>query len=93
MKPVRELKPALRNTIIFDLDETLIHCNDTTSMPYDVILELKFPGGETAKAGINVRPKAIETLKTLAKHFEIIVFTASHECYGSVVCDYLDPYG
>ena len=30
-------------------------------------------------------------LKELAEHFEIIVFTASHECYGNVVVDYLDP--
>ena len=60
-------------------------------MPYDTLLELNFPGGDIVKAGINVRARASETLRILSSHFEIMVFTASHECYGSVVCDYLDP--
>ena len=93
MRQVRKLQPTKRNTLIFDLDETLIHCNDNANAPSSVLLDLKFPGGEVVKAGINVRPKAVETLRLLSKHFEIMVFTASHECYGSVVCDYLDPEG
>ena len=32
-------------------------------------------------------------MKELSEHFEIIVFTASHECYGNVVANYLDPTG
>ena len=43
------------------------------------------------KAGINIRPGAVELLKDLSKHFEIIVFTASHSCYAKKVLDYLDP--
>ena len=35
----------------------------------------------------------METLKELSKHFEIIVFTASHECYATQVLNYLDPEG
>ena len=27
----------------------------------------------------------------MSRHFEIIVFTASHSCYANVVLDYLDP--
>lgn len=80
-----------KKTIIFDLDETLIHCNENTSMASDVVLPIKFPGGEVIEAGINVRPYAIECLEELSKHFEIIVFTASHSCYANVVLDYLDP--
>lgn len=45
------------------------------------------------KAGINVRPYAKEILKELSSEFEIIVFTASHQCYANVVIDYLDPNG
>ena len=30
-------------------------------------------------------------LKEISKYFEIIVFTASHECYASSVIEYLDP--
>ena len=32
-------------------------------------------------------------MKNLSKHFEVIVFTASHSCYANVVLDHLDPSG
>ena len=35
-----------KKTIVFDLDETLIHCNESTDVPADVILPIKFPHGE-----------------------------------------------
>jgi CTD small phosphatase-like protein 2 len=38
-----------------------------------------------------VRPYAREILRNLSKHFEVVVFTASHSCYANVVVDYLDP--
>ena len=34
-----------KKTIIFDLDETLIHCNDENTVS-DVNLKIKFPNGE-----------------------------------------------
>lgn len=42
-------------------------------------------------AGINVRPYVKEMLMELSEICEIIVFTASHECYASKVIDHLDP--
>lgn len=80
-----------KKTIVFDLDETLIHCNENTSMPCDVILPIKFPNGDIIEAGINIRPYTMECLEELSKYFEIIVFTASHGCYANVALDYLDP--
>jgi hypothetical protein len=35
----------IAKTIVFDLDETLIHCNESTELPCDVILPIKFPTG------------------------------------------------
>lgn len=40
------LPPTNRKTIVFDLDETLIHCNESVKVPGDVILPIKFPTGE-----------------------------------------------
>jgi len=40
-----------KKTIVFDLDETLIHCNENTSMPCDVILPIKFPNGDIVDQG------------------------------------------
>jgi len=82
-----------KKTLIFDLDETLIHCNESTSVPSDVVLPIKFPHGEVIEAGINVRPYAYDILKELSQYYEIVVFTASHSSYANVVLDYLDPQG
>lgn len=80
-----------KKTIIFDLDETLVHCVDDPSMIPDVTLPIVFPSGEVVNAGINIRPFARECLTEASKYFEIIVFTASHKCYADVVLDFLDP--
>ena len=33
-------------TLVFDMDETLIHCNESTEVPSDVIVDIRFPTGE-----------------------------------------------
>lgn len=81
-----------KKTLIFDLDETLVHCcEDLNLSSPDVVLPITFPTGEIVQAGINVRPYAIECLREVNKDFEVFVFTASHPCYANVVLDYLDP--
>lgn len=87
-------RPGYENkkTIVFDLDETLVHCcENPEEMHPDVFLPVTFPNGEVINAGINIRPYVTECLKELNKYFEIFVFTASHQCYANVVLDYLDP--
>lgn len=89
-------RPGYENkkTVIFDLDETLVHCceNIEESKP-DIRVPVHFPNGEIITAGINIRPYAIECLKEANKNFEVFVFTASHQCYANVVLDQLDPTG
>lgn len=81
-----------KKTIIFDLDETLIHCNENQNDNYDIKVPVTFPTGEYIEAGINVRPFAKDILQELVKQgFEVMVFTASHSCYANPVIDYLDP--
>jgi CTD small phosphatase-like protein 2 len=55
---IKPLPKVHRQTIIFDLDETLIHCNENLTVPHDVSLPIKFPNNTVIKAGINVRPYA-----------------------------------
>jgi CTD small phosphatase-like protein 2 len=80
-----------KKTLVFDLDETLIHCNESPTMPSDIKLMIKMQTGEIFEAGINIRPYALTLLHNLAAKFELILFTASHSSYANVVVDYLDP--
>ena len=54
--------PPLRKqgmkTIIFDLDETLVHCNEDESVPSDVKVPIKFSAGDPILAALNIRPHA-----------------------------------
>jgi len=86
-------RPSHQNkkTIVFDLDETLVHCCDDLSQDPDVVLPVTFPTGEIVNAGINIRPFARECLIEASRIFELIIFTASHRCYADVVLDFLDP--
>lgn len=43
-----------QKTLIFDLDETLIHCNENINIPSDVILPIVFPTGEIIEVILNL---------------------------------------
>ena len=85
--------PSKTKTVVFDLDETLIHCvDDIETQEPDVVLEINFEAEEeTVYAGINIRPYIIECLEEAAQNFQVIVFTASHQTYADAILDYIDP--
>lgn len=59
-----------KKTLIFDLDETLIHCiDDFENLGYDKKISVSFPTGEVVEAGVNIRPFAYECLKKANKHY------------------------
>ena len=51
--------------MIFDLDETLVHCVDDIERenPH-YVLPITFEGEDPIEAGINVRPYALEGLRS-----------------------------
>lgn len=80
-----------RKTLVFDMDETLIHWVDSIEDDNPQFI-IKVPiDGEEVEAGINVRPYALEWLEAVNQRFEVIVFTASHQTYADAVLDFLDP--
>lgn len=66
-----DLPPTDKKTLIFDLDETLIHTvNDPYTDACDLIIDIHFASdGETIPAGINIRPFVTECLKAAADLF------------------------
>jgi CTD small phosphatase-like protein 2 len=80
--------------IVFDMDETLIHCVDDIEeeCPHHVI-EIKFDDEpEPIEAGINIRPYAEEVLREAKKLFYVVVWTASMQAYADAVLNLLDPH-
>lgn len=86
--------PNITKTLIFDMDETLIHwVDDIQEECPQIVLDVTFEDGEIVEAGVNVRPYAIDWLKAANELFQVIVFTASHKWYADVVLNHIDPTG
>ena len=84
--------PKKQKVIVFDLDETLVHCmEEFEPSEVDHVLTIEFPNNEVVDAGLNIRPHAIDCLIEANKHFQVIVFTASHSWYANAVLDFIDP--
>ena len=81
-----------KRTIVFDLDETLVHCVEKPDLA-DFSITINLASGNYVRAGVNIRPHAREVLASANKDFEVVVFTASHKCYADEVMNYLDPTG
>ena len=82
-----------QKTVVFDLDETLVHCVEDIHNNPDAVIRIQFPNGVVMPVGVNIRPYVKECLEEANKNFEVIVFTASQKCYADVVLNLLDPTG
>ncbi|CAD8196658.1 unnamed protein product [Paramecium octaurelia] len=89
----QKINPQIKRqkTLVIDLDETLVHCNESNLMPKDLVINIKLNDTLTVKAEISVRPYAQQFLQKMAQHFEIMIYTASNEDYANQIIDYLDP--
>ena len=84
-----------KQILFIDLDETLIHSDiyDKKSFiinNYDKILKFKYDN-LYYYIGINFRKNLNFFLKSVSKHFNIILFTASYKEYADVIINHIDP--
>ena len=79
-------------TLVLDLDETLVHCCEGSEAA-DYFIPVTLPKGGRVLAGLRLRPYLIECLTAAKKWFEVVVFTASHQCYADAVLNFIDPEG
>ena len=84
---------GIEKLVVFDLDETLVHCifNDKDEIDADVYLDIKMPNGKIANTGFNIRPYWVELMEEIQDDWEIVVFTASCKNYADAILDHLDP--
>ena len=78
-----------KKTLILDLDETLVHSSFTPFEKNDIVLNVDFEG-VIYNIYVLVRPEAELFIKTVAKFYELVIFTASISKYASPLLDILD---
>jgi len=78
------------NTLVLDLDETLVHCSTDPLPNPDLTFEVEFDG-VTYKVYALKRPGCDEFLSQLTRCFEVVVFTASLKVYADKLLTMLDP--
>jgi carboxy-terminal domain RNA polymerase II polypeptide A small phosphatase len=99
-----KLLPPLRtehrskNTLVLDLDETLVHSSASRSShnpnsTHDVKLPLILGDGQRCEVFVKLRPFVNDFLHSVGRMFEVVVFTASLSKYASPLISVLDPDG
>ena len=78
-----------KKTLVLDLDETLVHSSFTPFDNNDIVLNVDFDG-MLYNIYVLVRPGVEYFIKTVAKYYEIVIFTASLSNYASPLLDILD---
>ncbi len=87
-KIINEKKKKLA---IFDLDETLVHCQVNNIEECQFQIEIDLPSKKKGKIGINIRPNWKTAFNKIKDKYVIVIFTASHKNYADTVLDFLDP--
>ena len=79
-----------RHTLVLDLDETLVHCSVDKVEHCDAIFPVTF-NGDQYKVYMRKRPFFLEFLQRVAQDFEVVIFTASQQCYADKLLNLVDP--
>lgn len=80
-----------KKTLILDLDETLVHSTFASCPMYSDFKVNVRVNNQCYPVSVLKRPYIDEFLKTMAKHYELVVFTASISQYANSVIDKIDP--
>jgi len=97
---IQRIASLKRKTLVLDLDETLIHSQHdglgrggparstkTSDFTLNVVID-----SHPVSFYVYKRPHVDYFLQTVSQWYDLVVFTASMEVYGSAVCDKLDPH-
>lgn len=76
---------------IFDLDETLIHCELKDIYSAQQIIDVVISSTMRKTVGLNIRPNMKEKLMKLKARYYLIVYTASQQKYADAILDTIDP--
>lgn len=78
---------------IFDLDETLIHCELYDIDSAQKKIKIKMSASFEKTVGLNIRPNYRETISKIKEKYHVIMFTASLQKYADAIMEEIDPNG
>lgn len=78
---------------IFDLDETLIHCELKDIDSAQKKIKIKMSTSIEKTIGLNIRPNFERSILKIKEKYHVIMFTASLQKYADAVMDEIDPTG
>jgi len=78
-----------KKCLVLDMDETLVHSSFKPVRDADIIVPVRIEG-VVYKVYVRTRPFVNEFLLECAKHYEVVVFTASISKYANPLLDMLD---
>jgi len=87
--PAQSPEKARKKTLVLDLDETLVHSSMKRTVDADFVVDLT-TSPMRVRVYVKKRPGLDEFLQNSAELYELVVFTASMECYAGPVLDILD---
>eukprot|EP00906_Rhabdomonas_costata_P037916 RCo053506 len=87
--PPKEENMRTRNTLVLDLDETLVHSSFKPLPLTDFMVKIVIEG-EPHEVSVRKRPYVDSFLARMSELYEVVVLTASMELYADPVLDHLD---
>lgn len=83
--PPQSAKHSGLPTLVLDLDETLVHIEETVKGGGDFTINVN-----NRDLAVSCRPCAAEFLQQVSQLYEVVIFTASLSCYADQVINGLD---
>ena len=86
----RKARRSPRNTLVLDLDETLVHSTLEASESPDFSFPVSF-NNQQHMVNVRRRPELQEFMERVGELFEVVIFTASQKVYAEQLLDIIDP--
>ncbi|CAD7702753.1 unnamed protein product [Ostreobium quekettii] len=81
-----------RQTLVLDLDETLVHSwINEGDHEHDLMFKVSLVTPDDTAVFVRLRPHLLYFLEHVSKWFEVVVFTASQKAYADKLLTILDP--